>query len=55
MDSGQWTVNSVTSCVHCIHSHCFEGNCPGLESVIQVTIEEKVRGKGYGGDGGFST
>ena len=55
MDSGQWTVDSVTLCVHSIQSHCFEGNCPRLESVIQVTIEEKVRGKGYGGDGGFST
>jgi hypothetical protein len=53
MDSGQWTMSLYA--YYCIQSHCFVGNCPRLEFVIQVTMEEKVRGKGYGGDGGFST
>jgi hypothetical protein len=40
---GTWTVDGSTSLF------------PRLESAIRATMEEKVRGKAYGGHGGFST
>lgn len=41
MDIGQRHFTAL----HCIGANCFVDNRPRLESVIRVTIEEKVRGK----------